>query len=239
MNNQQFEGLTCFTEELEVASFSLKEFNILILESDFLPGYYSRGNFPVNKKNHQKHHFYLPVKKSVNCFQDIVFRTTAKIKKEKNTELHVSPGQMTFQNKDYQCIKIQGNETEQMKPLLIELQKAGIEFFPRKNVAPYQSIIYSKRYIRFIQLFEGVYQDMDCEGRYFIKLQHIPDFHLFKEMISDIKNSCKFHLFDSFLSSFVTHDGAIDFAGIYSEHCDKSRLNEFKAEMEKEMLIIQ
>lgn len=238
MNNKQFEGLTCITQELEVASLSFKEFHFLILESDYLPGYYSKGDFPPNKNNYRKHHIYLPIKKSANCFQDLVFRISEKIKTKNSTELHVSPGQMTYQNQDYQCIKIQANESEQMKPLLFELQKAGIEFFPAKNVKPYQSTIYTKSYVRFIQLFDGIYQDKDCQGNYFIQMQNSLDYHLFKEMILDIKNSCKFHLFDSFLANLIIHDGVKDYAGIYSEHCDKNRLNQFKAEMEKEMLMI-
>lgn len=236
MPTKNFEGLTCFTEELEVASFNLKETDIQILESDYLPGYYSKGDFPLKKENYQKHHFYLPVKKSVICFQDVVLKIAARIKKEFKAEMHVSPGQMTFQNKNYQCVKIRANETKQMKLLVSELQNAGINFFPPHKVEPYKSVIYTKRYVSFTEIFEGIYRDQDCEGRYFIQLQETPEYPLFKEIISKIKYNCKFHLFDSFLSSHINKNKVIDFAGIYSEHCQKERLNELKAELEKELL---
>ena len=125
-----------------------------------------------------------------------------------------------------------------MKLMVSELQNAGINFFPPQKVEPYESLIYTKKYASFTEIFEGIYQDQDCEARYFIQFQETPEYLFFKEIISKIKNNCKFHLFDSFLASLVSKNEVIDFVGIYSEHCQKERLNELQAELEKEMIMV-
>ncbi len=229
MKNITFEGLTCFTVKLEVDRCkNSKKLGVLMLESDHNPGYYSLQNFPPNKKKPSERHFYLLVKKPVNCFQDIVLRLAREVRQNIDHNLHITPGQMTFNNKEYQCIRINTRELEHVPEIISNLKNLDIKFVSDRKFDKYTSLIYFKKYIQFIELMEGVYQDANLTGRYFFSIPKTVDYTEFESIIKSIKNSCDYHLFDAFLNHFFWKDSVQDFVGIYSEHCDENRFEELK-----------
>jgi hypothetical protein len=239
MKSIAFAGLACTYTRLEVARLPhSKELKYLVLESDPTPGYYSKGNFPVNKGHVADHHFYLLVKNSVNCFQDEVLRIASLIREETKLLLHVSPGQMTFNNQNYQGIRIKTDEVNHLHLVIDKLRSKGIKFIKDRKVEPYTSTIQFKRYIEFRQLEEGIYQDNHNDKRFFITLPKLVDFDQFLIITEHIKENCDFNLFDSFLTSLYQKDKMLDFAGIYSNHCDRSRLSEFRDNLTKELKTI-
>jgi len=123
MENIAFQGLTCFTVKLEVGRCDRStELGVLLLESNPNPGYYSKQNFPPNKKTRKDRHCYLLVKNTVNCFQDIVLRHTRDVKKKFKHKLNVTTIQLTFQNVSYQCIRINTSEIELIPEFLSDLK---------------------------------------------------------------------------------------------------------------------
>ncbi len=235
MKTQEIDGLTCFSVELLVARSHLSGNNgYLILESDPTPDYYAKGNFPPNKKHVSDRHLYLPVKKSINCFQDVVYRKAYQLAEKLGSGLSIYPGQMTFQNEEHQCIRLNLNKAGQLPILIEEFTKLGIQFYKDKHVIVYSSFIYYKKYTAFVNIEEGVYQDKNNPQRYFFEIAKQVEFETFKEGIEKIKNNCDYHLFDSFLVFLFYKDSIRDFVGIYSSHCDKSRFGEFEQEMKKQ-----
>lgn len=235
MKNLNINGLTCFSVELQVARSPLSDsMDYLILESDPTPDYYSKGNFPPNEKHVGDRHLYLPVKKSINCFQDMVFRKVNELNKKFNSNLSIYPGQMSFQNEEHQCLRFNLNETDQLPLLINEFIKLGIQFYNDKHVKAYKCFIYYKKYTGFIYIEEGVYADDKNPNRYFFELSGQIEFDQFQKGIEKIKNNCDYHLFDSFLVFLYFNDQVKDFIGIYSKHCDKSRFGELKQELKKQ-----
>ena len=207
----------------------------MILESDPRPRYYKSSDIPVREDHVKDHHFYLIIKNPLNCFQDVVLRHAIKIKEKHNLSLHIFPGQMSFQNKMHPCIRINTFDPEQLAPVIAELQRINIRFVNDKQASPYESFIQYKRFIEFEQLFPGVYQDTSNPYRYFFRIPVDIDFEDFQNIIERIKNNCDFHLFDSFLTYLFYQDEILDFAGVYSHHCNKEKFLEFKSEIEKEV----
>ena len=77
MKETQLSGLTCYSAKSMVARSPFSDkLNCLILESDPAPGYYAKNNFPVNKHVHDWH-LYLPIKKQIVCFQDVILRNAS------------------------------------------------------------------------------------------------------------------------------------------------------------------
>lgn len=232
MNNIAFQGITCFNVRLELSrnelSNSLKK---LVLESNATPGYYSKQNFPPNKQATQDRHLYLVVKKSVNCFQDIVLRHASHINKKYNQKLHIAPGQLDLFNESHQCIRVNTSDTDNIENLIADLGKLGIEFLPDKKVEPYKSHIFFKKYVEFLEIQPQVYQDNENPYRFFFKIPKCIEFDEFERSVEKIKNNCKFHLFDAFLNHFFMKDSVQDLVGIYSKHCDPERFQEFKKEI--------
>lgn len=234
MNTLDINGLTCFSVESMVASSPLSEkMNHLILESDPTPDYYAKNNFPPNIEHIGNRHLYLLVRKSINCFQDVIYRRASNLIEKFGSGTNIYPGQMTFKNEDHQCIRLNLNNTEHLAQIISEFTKLGIHFFPNKKISDYSSFIFYKKYTSFIFIEDGVYQDEYNPNRYFFEIPKQIDFKKFKEGMAEIKNSCDYHLFDSLLVYLFYKNRIRDFISIYSKHCDKTRFGEFKKEIVK------
>jgi len=234
MKTKKIDGLTCFSVDLLVARSPLSSNNgYLILESDPTPDYYAKGNFPPNEKRVSDRHLYLPVKKGINCFQDVVYRKACQLSESMGSELTIYPGQMTFQNEEHQCIRMNLNNEDQLPILIDEFTNLGIQFYNDKHVIAYSSFIYYKKYTDFVLIEEGVYQDKNNAHRYFFEIPNQIEFEMFKKGIEQIKNNCDYHLFDSFLVFLFYKNSIVDFIGVYSQHCEVSRFGELKKEINK------
>ena len=234
MKTINIDGLTCFTDELTVSRSSLSDnLDCLVLESDPTPGYYSKSNFPPNKAHVSQNHLYLPVRKSINCFQDVIYREASRLSEKYSSTIGICPGQMLFQNVERQGIRINMNLTNQLPQIIKEFKSFGIEFFSDKHIKAYTSKITYKKYISFINIAEGVYQDENLESRYYFEIPNPIDFNHFKKGIDQIKNNCDYHLFDAFLVLLYHKNEVRDFIGIYSKHCDENRFDDFKGEIIK------
>lgn len=233
MKTINFEGLTCFTFKSTVEYSSLsKDAHCVILESSSNPDYYAKQHFPPNKSSY-KRHLFIPVKKSVTCFQDSVIRAVVRLRENVNHHLHIYPGQITFENKVHQCIHMRLDDLDLLDLLIVELKKIDIEFYSSKRVKSYDSTMIFKKHTRFLELMDSVYQDADNENRFFFKIPNHIEFDKFEKGMEQIKINCNFHLFDSFLSHFFVNDTVEDFIGIYSKHCDKNRFVELKENIKK------
>jgi len=232
MKTQGIDGLTCYLVKLFVARSPLSgNLGNLILESDPTPDYYAKGNFPPNKEHVSDRHLYLPVKKNVNCFQDVIYRKACQLTEKMNSVLSIYPGQMTFQNKEHQCIRINISSDIHLSELIREFNNLGVRFYSDKHVLTYSSLIYYKKYTDFVFMQEGVYHDKNNKNRYFFEIPKQIDFVAFKKGIEQIKNNCDYHLFDSFIVSLFYKNGVRDFIGIYSLHCDETRFGELKKQI--------
>ncbi len=226
-------GTTCynFEDKLGRSSYSGLS-NILILESDPNPNYYSWSNFPPNK--HQKSwRLYLLIKKSINCFQDRILRQSYTINKNLNMDIDILPGQIIFENIETQCIRINTNDASTLESIINELKNTGIEFIKDKKVKEFETVIFFKKYTELVEMQEGVYKDSKAEGMYFFEIDKLIDWDIFIKGVKKIKNSCDFHLFDAFLSFNIAKGKAVDYIGIYSKHCEKERFSELKENIKK------
>ncbi|MCK5537760.1 MAG: hypothetical protein KAI79_13115 [Bacteroidales bacterium] len=230
MSKIAFSGLTCFTVKTKMSrSKIVKDFPYLLLESNQSPCYYAKNNFPPTEITTNDHHLFLLVKNNVNCFQDIVLRHAAYINEKFGKNFHISPGQVLFRNHNYQAIRVNTADTKYLPQLVEESEKLGIKLLKKKKkIAPFDSIVFFKKYIEFVELGDGIYQDNHTKGRYFFRVPRVLEFDEFEQKIDKIKNNCDFHLFDSFLNHLFIGGKVQDFVGIYSEHCNEDRFEEFK-----------
>ncbi len=229
-------GFACFTFNQIVARSPIsKDINCLILESDPNPNYYAKGNFPPNKHIYDWH-LYLPIKNKVNCFQDIVIRNLARLHDLFNLSLHISPGQMTLNNEYHQAIRINTKDINHIPLVIEELEKMGFKLMADKRIKEYKSELYFKKYTEFIEIEEGVYQDSLVPERFFFSIPNSIEFDRFTKGMEQIKNSCNFHLFDTYLVYLFVKGRVENLIGIYSNHCDKNRFGELKEQIKEVFL---
>ncbi|MBN2668702.1 MAG: hypothetical protein JXR60_05670 [Bacteroidales bacterium] len=223
-----FDGIACYNVELDLGKSPLSDvYGRLILETNSQPDYYARANFPPNK--HQSNwRLFLIVNNHVDCFQDIVLRKSAELRDVFGEKVEIMPGQITINKETNLCIRINTEDTSIIPKVIDELKKVNISFLPNKKRDNVTARVFFKRYTQFVEIEDGVYRDSVIHGRYFFKIDKLNDWEEFQAGIVKIKNSCNFHLFDSFLT-FMFHQGkGHDFIGIYSDHCDENRFPELK-----------
>ena len=229
MENIEHEGLACYNVEINIGrSHFSDDIGMLVLETNAAPDYYSRAHFPPQARPKNWRLFVL-VKKHIHCFQDIVLKKAFQINQSLEQNLEIMPGQMVFNKKSYQCIRINLEDISKLRNILTELETLGLEFLSDKKVSNFQTQIFFKRYTQLVKMEEGVYKDSKITGRYFFEIPKLVEFDEFQEGIKKIKTNCNYHLFDAFLS-FMFVKGGIgqDFIGIYSDHCDETRFSELK-----------
>lgn len=234
MKDAKLFGLTCFKVNLEITRPQLDiDLKYLVLESDPNPNYYARNDFPPNAEHANNWHLYLLVKNRINCFQDVILRNKEELKKNSglSSNNRLFPGSMTFKNETYQCVRMDITAPEKLPQLIKELEKLGVKFVKDQKFHPYRSFVYYKRYVDYIKIDEGIYQDSIDSNRYFIHVDKHLEFEEFEKGIVQIKNKCEFHQFDAFLTDMIYKNEVHDFVGVYSKHCQQERLGELKKEI--------
>ena len=234
MQEITYSGVACYNAKVKLGHSPLSSnHKLLILETNHHPDYYALANFPPNK--HQSNwRLFLPVKKHIDCFQDLVLKEAYLIKKELSTDVEIMPGQIEFQKKEYQCIRINLTNTDLLKTIINKLTSAGVKFISDKKVNEFETIVFYKRYTELINLDNNIYKDYKIPGQYYFPIEKNIEFNEFIEGINKIKNNCNFHMFDSFqLFMFIEGGKGQDFIGIFSDHCDENRFPELKESIKK------
>ncbi len=232
MKKVDFEGFTCFAFDADVSRSPLSDsLNRLVLESSASPDYYARNNFPPNQKKFAHRHLYLLVKDQVICFQDLALRNAYHLRQNQNLSIKMFPGQIKFHKHLYQCIRIRVNDINELPLLISNFESIGIKFLNNKQVQEDHAHVVYKKYVEYEKLNEGVFRDIQNENTYFFSTPHRIEFDQFTAVMEQIKMSCNFNLFDSFLSYLFIKEKVIDLIGIYSDHCDQSRFTEMKEEI--------
>lgn len=234
MHKDPKSGYMCFFNKVELSNFSSKSTDdYMILASNSQPGYYSKANFPVNVLKQHDYHLYVVIKKPTPCFQDLVLRKSGEIIRNQKLSIHASPGQLNLFNTHYQCIRLRAKELDHIEPLILGLKENGIHFLKNKKVKPFTSFVQHKKYIKFDKIADGVYQDVEVPERYFLQIPRPVEYNEFEKFIEEIKFSCKYNHFDASLAYLNQGEYAYDFVAVYSDHCKKDRLEEFKQHIDK------
>lgn len=224
MNNFKSK-LVCISEEVQF-SLSQKECKYLLLESNYLEGYYT--NLPCEKNTPTENHLFLISRTGVSCFQDKIMRIVSNYERSSAKALHVYPGTVKVGLKSYNLIRFRKSECEDVKHIVQLLVKHDIHFLKRGKFTGQPLIVQFKKQVQFKELLPGVYQDASANHEYFLPLDFDLDFPIFNKMVAYIRNNCDFKHFECSLVYVVNHDYAMhDFAKIYSPNCEPERLTEF------------
>ncbi len=228
MKENDLAGYACFSQKLEMDRFPASELHdLLILESDPRQGYFFSGSLPEEMPQANDHHLYFVVRKTIPCFQDKIIRHAHYIEHELKLNLHISPGQMTFENETHSCIRVRLGELGLIKDFIDGLEDMGIEFFYGRRFRyfkPYISLVQFKKYVELKELSEGVYRSQTDNNSHFVEIPTNIDYDVFETMIDDIKNNCELNMFNTALVYFHKKDKVMDFVALYSKKCNEEKL---------------
>ena len=228
MKKPDLTGYACFSQKLKMDRFPASEqHNLLILESDPQQGYFFSGSLPEEMPLANDHHLYFVVRKAIPCFQDRILRHAHYLENELKLNLHISPGQMSFENENYSCIRVRINELGLIKDFIDKLEEMGIEFFCSrrfKHFKPYTSFVQFKKYVTLEEISEGVYRSITDKNSHYVTIPADIDYAVFETIIEDIKNNCELNMFNPALVYFHQRNKILNLAALYSKTCNEEKL---------------
>jgi len=228
MKKPDLSGFACITQKLKVAPFpGEKIHDWVVLESDPEQGYFFSGTLPEEMKNINDHHLYLVVKQSIPCFQDQIIRKAYALQAEHKTTIHLSPGQIIFENEPHACIRVRVHEIDRLNDFIDEWEEMGIEFYCKRRhrqIKPYTSLVMFKKYIELEKIGEAVFRNMNDSHIHLVEIPAAIDYPIFETMTEDIKNNCELNMFHTALVYMYSKVKIHHLAAIYSTDCNEERL---------------
>ncbi len=239
MKKPDLAGYACFSQKLQMDKFPSSELHdLLILESNPKQGYFFGGRLPEEMHHANDHHLYFVIRKTIPCFQDKIIRLAYSVDKESKLHLHISPGQMIFENEIHSCIRVRVQEIGLLGDFIDDLEDMGIEFFYGRrfrHLKPYTSFVQFKKYIELEELSEGVYRNKGDKNSHFVEIPSDIEYAVFETMIDDIKNNCELNMFNTALVYYHEKDRILDLVALYTHECNEERLPLLAEFLDKEI----
>jgi hypothetical protein len=243
MKKPDLSGFACLTEKLEMAPFPGESIHdLVVLESNPNQGYFFGGALPEEMKKANDHHLYLVVKETIPCFQDQIIRKAYTLQADNKINIHLSPGQIIFENEPHSSIRARVNEIYRLKDFIEELEDMGVEFYCKrrfKHIKPYTGLVSFKKYLELEKIGEAVYRNMNDAHVHFVEIPAFVDYPLFETMSEDIKNNCELNMFNMALVYIYSKEKVHNLAAIYSSDCNEERLPLLAEFLHKEIQRLQ
>jgi len=221
----------CVSEEVELSKMQ-SESNLMILQSNYIMGYYS--TVPHEGRTPLLNHYYLLMKNNIPCFQDRVFRSVSFYERDYDKLLHIYPGHMNVHGKEYNFIRFRHSEFDDVMKMLPYFEKRNVEFIKSKKFSSIKTVIQFKEMVTLEEIKPNIYRDQSAHHVFFMPLKLDVEFLTFNKMINYIRNNCDFKHFEASLVYSVNRNYQIeDYAKIYSPNCEEQRLEEFDENFNK------
>lgn len=153
-----------------------------------------------------------------------IIRTIQKVKKASNISFDAAPGTLYLKNNPVSIIRFKDVAYKMIAMILQHFIDEGIEFERAKKIAPYESIIKIRKFIRLSKLTDGIYEDMDIKQFFYLLVPTLLDWNEFEEVTVNIKYNIESIVFDAAQASVYDSCGLVDFVRIYDEDKDDDKL---------------
>jgi hypothetical protein len=155
---------------------------------------------------------------------ETIIRTIQKVKKASNISFDAAPGTIYLQNNPVNIIRFKDVTYKMIAIILQHFVEHGIEFERAKKIAPYESIIKIRKFIRLSKIADGIYADMDVKEFFYLLVPTLLDWNEFEKATVNIKYNIQSIVFDAAQASVFNSFGLIDFVRIYDEDKDEDKL---------------
>jgi hypothetical protein len=233
----KFEGFVGITKQ-EVVSVDPfgKKANILILQSNKQPGYYSISGFPEETKSITESSFYLVLNSHLMCCYDKLLRKIQKIRVEFPGVLSFCMGELEVDHQTRSCIRVTTSSESALNFIIEGLKVQGVVFHPFQKIKDQTSRIYFKKFEQLELLSEGIYKNELENNEYFLEIPQEITWEEFVVDTENVRNNCKVLFYDAALSTIqLRHCRFIDCIRIFAEFPDLEGLKDLKKHYQKEI----
>lgn len=182
----------------------------LILESLLpYPGYHG-----TTIPDHLEPESLFAVTKSMYSDERII-RAIQLVKKNLSISFDAAPGTIYLRNNPVNIIRFKGVPYNLISEVVEHFIDTGIDFERVRNVPPYESIITIRKFFRLSKLSENIYEDMDVNEFFYLKVSGHIAWDPFEELTKNIRYNIGTIVFDAAQTSVYDATGIVDFVRIY------------------------
>ena len=223
MNDKILSTLGTITKRETLRSVDFDACKTLILEiSKPFPGYHG---YNLPEKNSPDSLFLITKE---NYSNERLVRAVLAVKTKTDLQFDATPGVLFLQNSLVGALRFKYLKYSDIPNVAMLLMEEGIDFKKQKQVSPYDSIIYIRKFFEMIEMEEGIYKDIKQENMFYIKVPKKLDWDLFEKMTAELKYNMEDSNFDAALVYVYTATSILDLIRIFDVDSSVAKLNVIK-----------
>ena len=228
-------GFVCLEKQEKLVPFTfgnvkLKE--LVLSDVNPFPGYYSET--PGDPDGSKPKFLFIAIKQGVGCYEDEVLRATYSLKQKLNFNFEANYGRFLILNTMKPCIRIRVDDYAIVPEIIENFKKEGIIFEPAKKITPYESNIKIRKYLTLKEISEDIFSGDDAD-HYYIKIPKHLKWKDFVDLITSVRSSGDFGLFDAAQTSLYLKNEIIEFVRIYTKSFKNEDFKVLKEELLKRL----
>ncbi len=153
-----------------------------------------------------------------------IIRSIQMVKRVLKIPFDAAPGTIILRNSMVNIIRFKGLSYGNIAEVIQHFRDVGIDFERAKKIAPYESLIRIRRFIKLCKCSDGIYEDMDVKQFFYLQLPLLLDWDEFEELTASIKYNIESIVFDAAQANVYDSEGLVDFVRIYDEDKNVEKL---------------
>ncbi len=227
----RFDGFVGITKQevVSVVPFG-KKTDILILQSNRQPGYYSVSDFPEEGKSLTESSFYLVLDSHLMCCFDKLLRKVQKIRDRFPATLSFCMGELELNHQTKSCIRVTTLSESNLGVIIKGLEDQGVIFHPFQKIKDQVSRIYFKKFEELELITEGIYKKGVVNNEYFLQIPLEISWEEFTQITEKVRNNISVLFYDAALATIQLHHCKfIDCIRIFSEFPELTDLTDLRS----------
>ena len=214
-------------ETLSTAPLSFTSRYQVLHSADPYPGYYCREDEPADNSC-KEFSYYLPFEYNSSFDEDLLCRISLNIQSE--LSVNICPAVIQMQGELIRSFRVKEIVPEQLLTVFDYLNQHDFKLHKNKPIKSSLAYIRLKAFFELRQIGEGMYENRDSSGLYYLEIpQHI-DWSIFEKLITYQKSHSKFKNFDAAIGHWVEKPFFVDFLRIYGSDLDEKQLTKIHKE---------
>jgi len=214
-------------ETLSNAPLPFSSKYLILHSSDPFPGFYCSEENPTDNSC-KEFSYYIPFKNSYFGNEELLCRISLEIQAE--LSIKICPAVIRTTEENIRAFRVKEIEVSQLNSILTLLTEKNIILHKNKTTKSFLGHIHLKGFFELRQISEGIYENTDSKGLYYLTIPESLDWKIFENIITYQKSNSKFRNFDAAIGYWVEKPSFYDFLRIYGTNLELRQLIEIHKE---------
>ncbi len=214
-------------ETLSRAPLSFTSKFQVLHSSDPYPGYYCREDEPADNSC-KEFSYYVPFEYNFSFDEELLCRISLDMQAE--LSVSICPTVIRMQGEFIRAFRVKEIIPEQLLTVFDFLNQHDFKLQKSKPTKSFLAYIHLKAFFEIHQIGDGVYENRDSSGLYYLEIPDRLDWEIFEKLITYQKSNSSFKNFDAAIGHWVEKPSFVDFLRIYGTGLDLNQLRNIQDE---------